>query len=30
VAAAAIAVLSQGAGGRHVHENAGLLALARA
>ena len=30
VAAAAVAVLSQGAGGRHVHENAGLLALARA
>ena len=25
-----IAVLSQGEGGRHVHENAGLLALARA
>lgn len=30
VAAAAVAVLSQGEGGRHVHENEQLLALARA
>lgn len=30
VAAAAVAVLSQGEGGRHVHENAALMALARA
>lgn len=30
VAAAAVAVLSQGEGGRHVHEHASLVALARA